>query len=128
MTIMVLIVGLLLPWQGMASDTLAATPQGKHVLAYFTAFNASEQAFIDVHDQLMADSVLKKIPREKRIEMFTRMRGDFGTMTIEKVARASAKEIAVVVLTKDGAEGTFTFQFEEAAPFKIASIGIDVRG
>lgn len=108
---------------------LPDTPQGKAVQAWVKAFNSGdEKAFLKVQDELLAPAVLAKRTPEERAQMFQRMKGDFGTLTIDKVAAATAKQIRLIVPTKDGgAIGTFTFDFEDKAPFKITGLGIDVE-
>jgi hypothetical protein len=56
------------------------------------------------------------------------MQGDFGKLTVEKLVKATDRQIVIQSTTKAGDEATFTFDFEEAAPFKISGIGVDVRG
>ena len=92
------------------------------------AFNSGdEKTFLTVQDELMSPAVLSKRTPEDRANMFQRMKGDFGTMTIEKVTKATPQQIKIQVPTQDGATGTFTFDFEEKAPFKIIGLGIDVQ-
>jgi hypothetical protein len=107
---------------------LPDTPQGKAVQAWVKAFNSGdEKTFLTVQDELMSPAVLSKRTPEDRANMFQRMKGDFGTMTIEKVTKATPQQIKIQVPTQDGATGTFTFDFEEKAPFKIIGLGIDVQ-
>lgn len=108
---------------------LPDTAQGRHVQAWVTAFNTGdEKAFLAAQHAHLAKSVTEKRPEAERAKMFRRMRGDFGTMKIERVVKASAEEIQFTTRTKDGGLGTFTFEFEGAAPYLIASIGVDVQG
>jgi hypothetical protein len=112
-----------------ASTRLPDTPQGKHVQAWVTAFNTGdEKTFLTAQRAHMAKSVLDKRPEAERGKMFQRLRGDFGVMKIEKMVQATADEIQFTVRTGDGALGTFTFNFEDTAPYLIDSIGIDVKG
>ena len=68
---------------------LPDTPQGKAVQAWVKAFNSGdEKAFLRVQDELMSPAVLTKRTPEDRAKMFQRMKGDFGTMKIEKVVKA----------------------------------------
>lgn len=107
---------------------LPDTPQGKHVQAWLKAFNSGdEKTFLKVQDELFAPAVLAKRTPEERAKMYQRLKGDFGTMKVEKVTKATAQQIKIVVPTTEGGEGTFTFDFEEKAPFKITGLGIDVE-
>ena len=97
--------------------------------AYIAAFNSGEEAmFLQVHDDHFSKSVLEKVPAERRKEMFRKMQGDFGKLTVEKVVKATDRQIVIQSATKAGEEATFTFDFEEGAPFKISGIGVDVKG
>jgi len=128
MTIWCLAVALSLASQVTApKPVLPATPQGRHVQAYLDAFNSGdEQKFLKAHEDHMTPDVLKKQSPERISNMFKRMRGDFGTLRVEEVLGASAKEIRVSVPTQDGARGVFTFTFEEASPYRISGIDVQV--
>jgi hypothetical protein len=108
---------------------LPDTPQGTHVAAWVNAFNSGdEKAFLAVHLDHFSKELLEKQPDAKRAELFQRMRGDFPKLVIEKVTTSTAKQIQFLARTGDGADATFTFDFEEKAPFLISRIGIEVRG
>jgi hypothetical protein len=110
-----------------ANSALPHTPQGRHVQAYLDAFNSGdEQKFLKAHEDHMTPDVLKKQPPEKISGLFKRMRGDFGTLAVEEVLEATAKQIRVAVPTKDGMRGIFTFTFEEASPHRISGINVNV--
>jgi hypothetical protein len=109
--------------------TLPDTPQGKHVEAYIKAFNSGdEKTFLEAHEQHLAKSVLDKRAATDRAQMFKRMRGDFGTLKIQRVVTATASQIQIIVPTKEGEEATMTFDFEAAPPYRISGLGIDVKG
>jgi hypothetical protein len=59
--------------------------------------------------------------------MFQRLKGDFGTVKVTKVAKASAEAISLLIPNKEGIEATFSFRFAAAAPHKINGIGIDIE-
>jgi hypothetical protein len=109
-----------------APKTLPATPQGKIVKAYIDAFNAGdEKTFLAAQEDLMAPEALARRPAADRAKMFNRMKGDFGTLTVKRVA-ATADKIRVVIPDKDGNEAIFAFELETKAPFKIRGIGVDI--
>jgi hypothetical protein len=109
-----------------ASATLPDTPQAKHVKAYIDAFNAGDEAkFLKVQEELMAPEALARRPAAERAKMYNRLRGDFPTMKIKRVA-ADAGQIRAIIPDRDGNEATFSFDFETKAPFKIKGIGIDI--
>ena len=74
---------------------------------------------------LMSAETLARRPADQRAKMYTRLRGDFPTMKIKRVA-SSAEQIRAVVEDRDGNEAIFSFDFEKTAPFKIRGIAIDI--
>ena len=108
--------------------TLPDTPQGKHVAAYIAAFNSGDiKTYLAFYEEHMAESILAKRSIEERTKMFTKMRDAFSKLAPSKVVKASAQQIQVLFPTADGdAQGTFTFDFEAAAPYKIASVGVEL--
>ena len=109
-----------------APKTVPDTPQGRHVKAFIQAFNAGdEQAFLKTQESVMTSETLAKRPATDRAKMFNRMKGDFGTLTVTRVA-ATPDRIRMVVPDKDGNEAIFSFEFESKAPYKIKSIGVDI--
>jgi hypothetical protein len=111
-----------------AGVALPDTPQGKQVEAWLKAFNSGdEKVFMKAQEELMAPAVLARRSPEERAKLFQRLKGDFGTMKLEKVIKATAQQIVIQVPTQDGATGTFTFDFEDKAPFKITGLGVDVQ-
>ena len=119
----------------LVSQTLAEkppalpdTPQGRHVDAYIKAFNSGdEKVFLAANEKLMTAELLARRPPEERAKLFQRMRGDFATLNIARLEKTTATQISFLAITKDGAEGTFTFDFEEKAPYKISRLAIDVE-
>jgi hypothetical protein len=106
--------------------TLPDTPQGRHVKAFIAAFNSGdEETFLKAQEELMAADTLTRRPAADRAKMFNRMKGDFGTLTVKRVA-ATADKIRVVVPDKDGNEAIFSFEFDARAPYKIKGLGIDI--
>ena len=109
-----------------APATLPDTPQAKHVKAYIDAFNAGDEGkFLKAQEELMSAEALARRPAADRARMYTRLRGDFPTMKIKRVA-ASAGQIRAVIPDRDGNEAIFSFDFETKAPFKIKGLGIDI--
>jgi hypothetical protein len=109
-----------------APVTLPDTPQARHVKAYLDAFNAGDEAkFLKVQEELMAPEALARRPAAERAKMYNRLRGDFPTMKIKRVA-ATAERIRAIIPDRDGNEAIFSFDFDTKAPFKIKGIGIDI--
>lgn len=109
-----------------APATLPDTPQAKHVKAYIDSFNAGDEAkFLKAQEELMSPETLAKRSAADRAKMYNRLRGDFPTMKIKRVA-ASAEQIRAIIPDRDGNEAIFSFDFDTKAPFKIKGIGIDI--
>jgi hypothetical protein len=109
-----------------APKTVPDTPQGRHVKAFIAAFNSGdEKKFLAAEEELMTAGTLARRPAADRAKMFNRMKGDFGTLTVKRVA-ATAETIRIVVPDKDGNEAIFSFDFEAKAPYKIKGIGVDI--
>jgi hypothetical protein len=114
--------------QGAADVALPDTPQGKQVAAWLKGFNSGDaKAFEKAQQDTMAPGVLAKRTPEERAQMFQRLKGDFGTMKVTKIVKATAQQIQIIVPAQE-AVGTFTFDFEDKAPFRITGLGIDVEG
>ncbi len=45
---------------------------------------------------------------------------------MSKVLKASAEEIRLAIPDKEGTQATFLFNFEPAAPFRIAGMGVEI--
>jgi hypothetical protein len=109
-----------------APTTLPDTPQGKHVKAYIDAFNSGdEQKFLSAQEALMSADTLARRPAADRAKMFSRMKGDFGTLTVKRAA-STPEKIRVVMADKDGNDAIFSFDFETRAPYKIKGIAVDI--
>jgi hypothetical protein len=122
------IVSLLILQTPAKAPALPDTPQGRHVEAWIKAFNSGdEKVFLAANDKLMTPELLAKRPAEERAQLFQRMKGDFGTLTIARLDKTTAAQIVFLSKLKDGAEGTLTFDFEEKAPFRISRLAIDVE-
>ncbi len=118
---------ILLTPQSTGTVALPDTPQGKRVSAYLQAFNAGdEKGFMAMQDAQVKSELLQKRTSAERSAMFKRMKGDFGTLTVARVVKASDTEIVLLVPNKEGIEATFTFRFDTAAPHQIAGIAVEI--
>jgi hypothetical protein len=108
--------------------TLPDTPQGRHADAYIKAFNTGdEKTFLAANEKTMTPELLAKRPADERAKLFQRLRGDFATIKIARMLKATPAQIVFVAPLKDGNEGTFTYDFEDKAPFRISRLAIDVE-
>lgn len=124
--LMALLALLLVP-QGSAGATLPDTPQGKRVAAYVAAVNSGdEKTYLAMQDANMDPAVLKKRSADERSAMYKRIKGDFGTMKITKVVKASDTEIVVEIPNKEGIPATFSFSFSADKPHLINGLGVEI--
>jgi hypothetical protein len=109
-----------------APAALPDTPQAKRVKAYVDAFNSGNEAtFLKTQEELFSTEALARRPAADRAKMYARMRGDFSTMKIVRVA-ATAEQIRVIIPDREGNEAIFSFDFEAKPPYKMKGIGIDI--
>lgn len=66
-------------------------------------------------------------PLEAKAGMFRMLHNDFGDSDIVSI-KPSGDKLAMVVKSRDGLKGSFTFTFEPKSPFLIDAIGIEVGG
>jgi hypothetical protein len=122
--VLTLVVALLsIGLQAAPTVTLPATPQGKQLDAFVTAFRTSETAFV----AFQAENMLPKRTPEQHKTMYARMRKDFGDFTILRVLSASAERISVAVKHPAGMTAVFSFAFEKAAPYRITDMNVEVN-
>ena len=125
---LVLVMALAVQAGAPKAASLPNTPQGHQVEAYLKAFNSGdEKAYLAASDKLMTPELLTKRPPEERAKMFQRLRGDFGTLKIARVVKSTPAQITFIAPLKDGNEGTFTFDFQPEAPYKISRLAIEVQ-
>lgn len=109
-----------------APTALPDTPQAKRVRTYIEAFNTGDDAvYLNMQEEIMSPGTLAKRPATERAKMFARMRGDFGTLRITRVA-ATPQRIRAVIPDRDGNEAIFSFDFEANAPYRVTGIGVDI--
>lgn len=127
MTALVLVTMMAVMPQAPAA-ALPDTAQGKRVQAYADAFNTGDdKVFIAMMNDQVDPALLAKRTDAERLQMFNRMRGDFGTFKIIRVEQASAGEIVVIVPNKNGVEAQFVFTFQDVAPFRIGGISVEIN-
>ncbi len=126
---LLMVASLLLTQDTAKSVALPDTPQGKVVRAYIDAFNSGdEKKFLAWYETNVSSTALAKRSAEERAKMFQRMKGDFAKLVPTRVVKSTATQIQVVFPTADGqAEGTFTFDFEEQAPYKVSGLSVEVQ-
>lgn len=114
--------------QPKAAAGLPSTPQGKIVETYLKAFNSGdEKVFLDMQEQLLTKAQLERRTRQERAEMYQKMRRNMGTLSVDKVIKATALMMQIRMRSDRDAEPEFTFDFEDKPPFKITGIGVELE-
>ena len=104
------------------------TPAGKAVEAYFKAFNAGEEAMKDFLDKFSAQSSSQRMPIEVRLDRYRQMRGQLDSLTPQRVVDSRPNFIAVTAQGQGGRLIRLDFEFEEAEPFGLLGIRIQLSG
>jgi len=103
---------------------LPQTPAGRHIEAYFKAFNAGETAMKDFFTSHTAKEGLQQNPVEVRLNRYRQMRDRLESLVLRKVTEARADFISVVAGTGTGLSVRLDFQFEPTEPFGLAGIRV----
>jgi D-alanyl-D-alanine carboxypeptidase len=112
-----------------SSTTLSATATGRRVEAYLKAFNSGqESAMREFFLTNVADSALKTIPIEPRLNRYLEMHTRAGSFTLRKVVEVTADRARIVVETAQATKFRMEFQFEKTEPHKLLTIGLDEAG
>jgi D-alanyl-D-alanine carboxypeptidase len=107
-----------------AQIPLPQTPAGRHVEAYFKAFNAGEPAMKDFFTGHTAKEGLQKTPVAVRLIRYREMKTRLESLALRKVAEARGDFISVVAGTGAGLIVRLDFQFEPTEPFGLAGIRV----
>ena len=110
-----------------APTKIPDTPQAKHVQAFIEAFNTRRRKEVPGGaGAAHVDRRAGETAAADRAKMFTRMKGDFGTLTVKRVAAEPAQDPGQSMPDKDGNEAIFSFDLEPKAPYKITAIAVDI--
>ncbi|MEO8505656.1 MAG: serine hydrolase domain-containing protein [Acidobacteriota bacterium] len=105
--------------------TLPDTGAGRTVAAYFAAFNGGDDAKMQQFFAERSEPNPNSPTPEKRLEMYHRMRGDFGKLTITSVAETTVG-IEVAVQGEHGEPARLTFMLQPTEPFKLRGIRVEL--
>jgi hypothetical protein len=97
------------------------------VSAYIEAFNSGEAAFVAMYEAATIPKMAAQTPPARRVELYNRLVREVGTIKVEKLIAPSPKSITFSMrVTGGGSTATFTFTFEEKAPFRISGVDMEV--
>jgi hypothetical protein len=65
---------------------------------------------------------------EERIEVYDRLKGNLGTLSIVSVESDAAGAVVVKLQSSSGAPATATFNVEAQAPYRLTTISFRVGG
>ena len=112
---------------GAIPHVLPDTPQAQHVSAYIEAFNSGEAAFVAMYEAATVPKMAAATPPARRVELFKQLVREVGTIKVEKLIASSPKSITFSLrVPGKGSTATFTFTFEEKAPFRISGIDMEI--
>ncbi len=108
--------------------TLPDTPPGRAVQKYLRAYLDADPG---VMRRFLQDDVIQS-PNDhrtiqERMAGFEAMRDDLGALTPVEIQSANAGEMVVRMRAAHGGQATFTFTVQEAAPYRITGIRIEVQ-
>lgn len=104
------------------------TTGDERIAATIAALSAGPEAFETYAKDAYASPTLARSTPEQRKTMAQNLRAEFGTMNIKELKRLSPTKVSVRVEGSTGMTGTFTFDHEEAAPFRLTGFGVTVGG
>jgi D-alanyl-D-alanine carboxypeptidase len=105
-----------LQWPGTAA--------AQHARAWFSAFNAGEEAMREVYTKHYSKAALASRPIETRLGQYRQMREEQGPLTPAAIAGGSEDRIQVVARTGDGSWLELSFECEPDPPYGIRGIRI----
>ncbi len=112
---------------GVIPHVLPDTPQARQVSAYIEALNASEAAFVAMYDLTTTAEMAACTPPARRAELIRRLVHEVGKIQAEKLLSSSSSSITFSMrVPGKGSMATFTFRFEEKAPFRISGVDVEV--
>lgn len=105
--------------------TLAKSPGGARVVAYFAAFNSGDEEKLRAFfTENISPASLKERPVEPRLEFHRQVRGDFQTISIKKVV--SVADAVIKILAQSPASEWVSYTFElDPATSKINGVRIE---
>lgn len=106
------------------------TPSGKIAAGYVAAFNGGDEAaYRKFEEANRAVASLKMRTMDERMEMYRKLRGEWGTLTPTKLISSRQNELTVAInATTSGEEMSFGFEFEKEPPGKLVAIRIERGG
>lgn len=104
---------------------LPQTPAGRHVAAYFQAFNAGETAMREFLAGQVAKESLAETPVETRLERYRQMKEMLGALEPTKVVESRGSFVSVLAEARNGPPVRMDFEFEPNEPFGLLGIRIE---
>ena len=103
------------------------TPQNAAIAEYLKTFNSGDAARMR---QFYERSVVPNPARtmDERMEVYNRLKGDLGSLSIVSVEAAEANRVAVKIQSSAGNPVTITFTVEPQAPYRLVSISFQMVG
>ena len=101
---------------------------GRIVATYIKAFNSGDEKameeFLQTH---LSKTSLANRSMKERLEIYQRLRGDLGDLSISSVTEANEQGLVVTFQTATGKTPEFTFDLDPAEPQKLKGLRIELR-
>jgi CubicO group peptidase (beta-lactamase class C family) len=112
--------------QSSGAPTLPETQAGQRVAAYIKAFNSGdEQTMREFFTNHLAPDSLARRSMDERMQVYRQMRGEMGTLELQRVVEAKESAIATLVKTNKGEWFNLGFEFEPQSPHKLLGLGVE---
>jgi D-alanyl-D-alanine carboxypeptidase len=103
---------------------IPATPAGRHMDAYFKAYNSGEAAMKDFFAAHADAEGLKETPIEARLGRYRQMFQRLGKLELQRVIGAKQELISAVVKGSNGPIVQMDFEFAPREPFGLLGIKV----
>lgn len=106
---------------------LLETPQNAAIGEYLKTFNSGDAARMrQFYDRSVVPNPARTM--DERMEVYNRLKGDLGTLSIVSIDAAEANRVAVKVQSSTGKDVTITFSSEPQAPYRLVTISMQIVG
>ncbi|MBL8203166.1 MAG: beta-lactamase family protein [Blastocatellia bacterium] len=114
-----------------AKVTAPALPDnvaGRIVAAYIKAFNSGDAKTMEEFLQAnLSKTSLANRSMKERLEVYQRLRGDLGNMTMSRVSETNAHGLAVAFQTATGQDAEFLFELDPVESQKLKGLRVELR-
>jgi phosphohistidine phosphatase SixA len=115
------------PISPAATAAVLAAPQNAAIAQYLEAFNSGDAARMrQFYERFVVPNPARTM--EERMEVYTRLKGDLGTVSVLSAEAVDGNRVAVRVQASTGTSATITFSPEPQQPYRLVSISFAIGG